>query len=91
MAEIRMRGMDGEHTAERRLMACVARDGTPVDGWIERMRRMDMDGDGWRTHGGTPADGMRGGMPADGWIERMRRMDMGGDGWRTHGGTPADA
>ena len=44
------------------------RGGMPADGWIERMRRMDMDGDGWRTHGGTPADGMRGGTPADGWI-----------------------
>ena len=29
---------------------------------------MDIDGDGWGTHGGMPASGMRGGTPADGWI-----------------------
>ena len=68
--------MDIERTAERRLMACVARDGTPADSQIGRMRGMDIDGDGWRTHGGTPASGMRGGTPADGWIRDEK------DGWQ---------
>jgi hypothetical protein len=38
--------MDGGRTAERRLMRDGMRGGMPADGWIERMRRMDMDGDG---------------------------------------------